>query len=53
MTEFTYKLIDSANNSQLGADYKGRAGRKRANNKADKLNNVHGSYRYTVKTIFK
>ena len=48
MANTTYTLTDTKTHTVL-ATYNSR---NRANNRADRLNNEHGSYRYTVQTIF-
>jgi hypothetical protein len=47
-----YKIIDKLKGIQIGTDYV-IEGKRRARNRADKLDNQYGAYLYYVKPILK
>lgn len=46
-----YKIFDNLKKVQVGKDYKPEQ-KRRARNKADKMDAQYGAYRYYVKPIF-
>lgn len=51
MQNTIYKIIDMKTGEQIGKDYT-YSQRKRARNRADKLDLEYGAYRYSVRPVF-
>ncbi len=47
----TYRIIDGHTGCQVGKDYAGKD-RKRARNRAEKLNQAYGAHRYSAQPVF-
>ena len=51
LNNFTYKIIDLKTRQQIGTNYKGSQ-RRKARNRAEKLNLEYGAHRYIAVPIY-